>query len=68
MVVLFGLPRYRQMVESYIAGMEARAAQGKPGKHVASVARFFVSRIDALVDPLLEKLIMQEGRPKHQCW
>ena len=60
--LLFGLPRYRQAAEAYIAGIEARAAQGKPVKHVASVASFFVSRIDALVDPLLEKLIAQGGK------
>ena len=59
--LLFGLPRYRQVAEAYIAGIEARAAQGKPVKHLASVASFFVSRIDALVDPLLEKLIAQGG-------
>jgi transaldolase len=58
--LLFGLPRYRQVVEAYIAGIEARAAQGKAVKHVASVASFFVSRIDALVDPLLEKLAAQK--------
>ena len=52
--VLFGLPRYRQVVEAYIASIEARAAQGKPVKYVTSVASFFISRIDALVDPLLE--------------
>jgi transaldolase len=57
--LLFGLPRYRQVAEAYIAGLEARAAQGQPLKHLASVASFFVSRIDALVDPLLEKLIAQ---------
>jgi transaldolase len=60
--LLFGLPRYRQVAEAYIAGLEARAAQGKPVKHLASVASFFLSRIDALVDPLLEKLIAQGGR------
>lgn len=59
--LLFGLPRYRQAAESYIAGLEARVDQGKPLKHVASVASFFVSRIDALVDSLLEKLIKQGG-------
>ena len=53
--LLFGLPRYRQVAEAYLGGIEARAAQGKPVKQVASVASFFVSRIDALVDPLLEK-------------
>jgi len=60
--LLFGLPRYRQVVEAYISGIEACAVQGKPVKHVASVASFFVSRIDALVDPLLEKLIAQGGK------
>lgn len=60
--LLFGLPRYRQVVEAYIAGIEARAAQGKPVKHVTSVASFFISRIDALVDPLLEKLVARGGR------
>jgi len=60
--LLFGLPRYRQVAEAYIAGIEARAAQGAPVKHLASVASFFVSRIDALVDPLLEKLIAQGSK------
>ena len=59
--LLFGLPRYRQVTDAYIAGIKARAAQGKPVKHVASVASFFVSRIDAMVDPLLEKRITQGG-------
>src|SRR5208282_6809548 len=59
--LLFGLPRYLQVTDAYLAGIEARAAQGKPVKHVASVASFFVSRIDAMVDPLLEKQIAQGG-------
>jgi transaldolase len=59
--LLFGLPRYRQVAEAYIAGIEACLARGKSVKHVASVASFFVSRIDALVDPLLEKIIAQGG-------
>ena len=60
--LLFGLPRYRQVAEAYIAGIEARAAQGKAVNHVASVASFFVSRIDTLVDPLLEKIAAQGGK------
>lgn len=60
--LLFGLPRYRQVAEAYIAGLEASVAQGKPVRHVASVASFFVSRIDVLVDPMLKKLIAQGGR------
>jgi transaldolase len=60
--LLFGLPRYRQVAEAYIAGIETRIAQGKTVKQVASVASFFVSRIDTLVDPLLEKVIAQGGQ------
>ena len=60
--LLFGLPRYRQVAEAYLAGLEARLAQGKPIKSVASVASFFISRIDALVDPLLAKVVAQGGK------
>jgi len=59
--LLFGLPRYRQVADAYLAGIAARAARGKPVKHVASVASFFVSRIDGLGDPLLKKVIAQGG-------
>jgi transaldolase len=55
--LLFGLSRYRHVAAACIAGIEERLAKGKPVKHVVSVASFFVSRIDALVDPLLEKVI-----------
>jgi transaldolase len=60
--LLFGIPRYRQVVESYLKGIEARAIQEKPVKMVASVASFFLSRIDVLVDPLLEKFIVKGGK------
>jgi transaldolase len=60
--LLFGLPRYRDVAEAYLAGLAVRAARGKPLKHVASVASFFVSRIDGMVDPLLEKVIVQGGK------
>jgi transaldolase len=60
--LLFGLPRYRQVVEAYIAGLEAREAQGKPVKHIASVASFFLSRIDSMVDPQVEKFLEPCGK------
>jgi len=53
--LLFGLPRYRQVAEAYIAGLETLAVQKKPMKSVASVASFFLSRIDTLLDPTIEK-------------
>lgn len=59
--LLFGLPRYRQVAEAYLAGLASRASRGKPVKHVASVASFFLSRIDLLIDPLLENVIAKKG-------
>jgi transaldolase len=55
--LLFGLPRYRDVVDAYLSGLEMLAAQGKPLQQVASVASFFLSRIDVLIDPLLDKKI-----------
>jgi len=54
--LLFDLDRYHQVAEAYIAGLEKRAKDGKPLHNVASVASFFLSRIDATVDPMLEEL------------
>lgn len=60
--LLFGLPRYRQVADAYLTGLAARAAHGNPLNHVASVASFFVSRIDSLIDPLLDNIIVQGGK------
>jgi transaldolase len=57
--LLFGLPRYKEVAEAYIAGIEDRLKQGKAVKQVASVASFFVSRIDVLVDSLLKPILDQ---------
>ncbi len=59
--LLFGLPRYRQVIEAYLSGIEDRLAQGKPVQGIASVASFFVSRMDTLVDPMLKTLGEQGG-------
>jgi transaldolase/glucose-6-phosphate isomerase len=61
--LLFGLPRYQEVAEAYIAGLEERALKGEPIDRVASVASFFLSRIDVLIDPRLERFIT-EGGPK----
>jgi len=55
--LLFSLPRYREVIDAFLAGLEARVAQGSPIESVASVASFFISRIDALVDPMLDALV-----------
>jgi transaldolase/transaldolase/glucose-6-phosphate isomerase len=59
--LLFGLDRYRQVAEAYVAGLEERAAKGLPVDGIASVASFFLSRIDTMVDPLLEKICEEDN-------
>lgn len=53
--LIFSVERYREVADAYITGLERRMKAGKPIDHVASVASVFVSRIDTLVDALLEK-------------
>ncbi len=53
--LLFGLDRYRMVADAYIAGLEDRAAMRRPVDSIASVASFFLSRIDSMVDPMLDK-------------
>ncbi len=69
--LLFGLARYRQVAEAYIEGLEARAAAGLSPSRIASVASFFLSRIDLGVDPLLKQIIDngRSGRDKaRRCY
>jgi len=60
--LLFGLPRYREVARAYLSGLEDRVINGKPIDHVASVASFFLSRIDTMLDPILEKKAEAGGR------
>jgi len=59
--LLFGLPRYREVADAYISGLETLAAKGKNLRQVASVASFFLSRIDVLLDPMFEKMMLAGG-------
>ncbi|MDM8176492.1 MULTISPECIES: transaldolase [Olivibacter] len=54
--LLFGLDRYREVAEAYIAGLEERAERGEPLEKVTSVASFFLSRIDTMVDTMLDEV------------
>jgi len=63
--LLFSLPRYREVAESYIKGLEASVAQGKPIDKIASVASFFLSRIDAVIDPKEADFLASEGEHAH---
>jgi transaldolase len=51
--LLFSLARYDQVIDAYVAGLERRVRAGQPVDTIASVASFFVSRVDAKADPLL---------------
>lgn len=62
--LLFGISRYREAVEAYISGLEERLQKGGDLTRIASVASFFLSRIDAFIDPLLEKIIEQDIKQK----
>lgn len=53
--LLFGLERYKQVTDAYLEGLEERAARNESIKDISSVASFFLSRIDVLVDPILEE-------------
>ncbi|MCF7805042.1 MAG: transaldolase [Candidatus Marinimicrobia bacterium] len=55
--LLFSIQSYEDVAYAYIRAMERRAAEGLPLKSVASVASFFLSRMDVLVDELLEHRI-----------
>lgn len=59
--LLFGLDRYREVAEAYIAGLEDRLGRGQSVARVTSVASFFLSRIDVLVDPMLERVAKEGG-------
>src|SRR5437763_6109682 len=54
--LVFSLDNYRNVAEAYITGLEERAAAGRPVDHLASVASFFVSRVDTAVDHKLDQL------------
>jgi transaldolase len=51
--LLFSIERYEQVIDAYLRGLSARAGAGEPVDTVASVASFFLSRIDTKADALL---------------
>ena len=51
--LLFSVERYAQAIGAYWEGLTRRAAAGESLAHITSVASFFVSRVDAAVDPWL---------------
>ncbi|RZK28117.1 MAG: transaldolase, partial [Hymenobacter sp.] len=59
--LIFGLDRYKAVTEAFLAGLEDRVKAGHSLERIDSVASFFLSRIDVLVDPQLEKIAAEGG-------
>jgi transaldolase len=59
--LIFSRERYQEVMDAYLSGLESRVAKGLPVDRIASVASFFVSRIDSKVDGRLENLLREEG-------
>ena len=55
--LIFSITRYQAVMEAYLAGLEKRVQEGKEIGGIASVASFFISRIDAKVDSQLEEIL-----------
>ncbi len=63
--LLFAQSAYEQVAEAFLSALEARVKKGQDVSHVASVASFFVSRIDSLVDSIVdEKLAAEKDEAK----
>ena len=58
--LIFSNEVYAQVIEAYLRGLEARVAKGEPIGYIASVASFFVSRIDAQADKQLEAKVKDD--------
>lgn len=61
--LLFSVGRYLEAADAYLRGLEQRLEQGKPVDGIASVASFFVSRVDTKVDDRLQTLVAGGGEP-----
>jgi transaldolase/glucose-6-phosphate isomerase len=64
--LLFAIERYEQVAMAYLAALEKRASEGKPLNRIASVASFFVSRIDTMTDQQLEAKLAVAKSPEEK--
>jgi transaldolase len=64
--LIFSIKTYREVAEAYLSALEQRNAEGKDISGIASVASFFVSRVDTLVDHLLDEKIKASNDPDEQ--
>lgn len=64
--LLFSIDIYEKVAEAYIRGLERRVEQGKPIDRIASVASFFVSRVDTQVDRRVDEMLAQTTDPERR--
>jgi transaldolase/glucose-6-phosphate isomerase len=65
--LLFAQSAYEQVAEAFLAALEARAAKGQDISQIASVASFFVSRIDSLIDGKIEEKLKTATNPTQKA-
>jgi transaldolase len=65
--LIFSIARYREVIEAYLLGLEELAEAGGDLTEVASVASFFVSRVDTMVDQELQQLVDKGGPQAEQA-
>jgi transaldolase/glucose-6-phosphate isomerase len=64
--LIFALDVYARVAQAYIRGLELRQQEGQPLEGIASVASFFVSRVDTAVDALLDEQLGATSDPARQ--
>src|SRR5919107_2550302 len=64
--MIFSIENYEQVAEAFVRGLERRAAEGKNVDRIASVASFFVSRVDTAVDADLEYKARHASSPEER--
>jgi transaldolase/glucose-6-phosphate isomerase len=65
--LLFAQSAYEEVAEVFLAALEARAAKNQDIVHIASVASFFVSRIDTLADSLMDEKLKSTSDPSQKA-
>ncbi len=62
--LIFSIKRYKEVMDAYLKGLKRRQDEEKPLSGIASVASFFVSRVDTMADKLIEEKIQAQSDPK----
>lgn len=65
--LLFSRQRYEAVVDAYLRGLERRVKNRRSIARIASVASFFISRVDTAVDQQLETVIQEASDPDHRA-